>query len=84
VLPTFVSTVLKAGQRLYHRMPGGGGWGDPLERDPEAVARDVKNEKVSTEAARQLYGVVLKDDGCADPDATAELRKRRTAGGGRR
>ena len=44
-------------------MAGGGGWGDPLARDPAAVADDVANEKVSVEAARELYGVVIGADG---------------------
>ena len=35
-----ISTRLAAGESLYHRQPAGGGWGDPLEREPEAVARD--------------------------------------------
>jgi N-methylhydantoinase B len=59
VLRTMVSTRMRAGEHLYHRQPGGGGWGDPLMRDPEAVGRDVRNDKVSLEAAREAYGVVL-------------------------
>jgi N-methylhydantoinase B len=39
--------------------PGGGGWGDPKERDPELVLRDVRDEVLSVTAARDLYGVVL-------------------------
>ena len=46
------------GDVLHHRMPGGGGYGDPSEREPEAVAQDVLDEKVSVAAARELYGVV--------------------------
>ena len=38
---------------------GGGGWGDPLERDPEKVRDDVLDEYVSREAAERDYGVVL-------------------------
>ena len=38
---------------------GGGGWGDPLEREPELVQRDVTDGKVSLKAARDDYGVVL-------------------------
>jgi N-methylhydantoinase B len=44
---------------LYVRWNGGGGYGDPLERDPEAVYRDVRDGTVSAEAALSLYGVVL-------------------------
>ena len=78
VLPTMISTTIRAGQQLYHRQPGGGGWGDPLTRDPECVARDVRNEKVSVESARDDYGVVL-DGNETNEDATASLRRDRTS-----
>ena len=42
-----------------HEWPGGGGWGDPLTRDPLAVLDDVRNEFVSEQAARDEYGVVV-------------------------
>jgi N-methylhydantoinase B len=41
-------------------LPGGGGYGDPLERDPEAVLLDVLNGYVSIEAAARDYGVVIR------------------------
>ena len=63
VLPTMISTSIKVGESIYHRLAGGGGWGDPLTRDPKAVARDVKNDKVSLGRARQDYGVVLNETG---------------------
>src|SRR5467141_254913 len=44
------------------RTGGGGGWGEPLERDPERVRWDVVEEFVSKEAARDLYGVALRED----------------------
>jgi N-methylhydantoinase B len=67
---------MEAGERLYHRQAGGGGWGDPLERDPELVARDVGNDKVSLRSAREDYGVVLDPDTFAvDPEATACARQ---------
>ena len=76
VLPTMISTTIKAGERIYHRQAGGGGWGDPLLRDPEAVARDVKNGKVSLEKAREDYGVALDGDTLeVDEEATVEARK---------
>jgi N-methylhydantoinase B len=58
---------------------GGGGWGDPLDRDPQAVLDDVLDEYVSVEGARRDYGVVLTgslDDLtlAIDDDATAALR----------
>ncbi len=63
--------------------PGGGGYGDPLERDVAAVERDVRLGHVSGAAALRDYGVVLRD-GAADPEASAALRARLTAGRGPR
>ena len=54
---------------------GGGGWGDPLERDAERVAADVKEGYVSEEAARDQYGVVLKAK-TVDIDAVATTARR--------
>ena len=54
---------MKRGDVFRHEQPGPGGFGDPLERDPARVARDVRNELVSREAARRDYGVVLRDGG---------------------
>jgi len=59
------------------RTGGGGGWGDPLERDPERVRWDVLEELISREAAREHYGVVLGDDLALDPAATLALRQSR-------
>ena len=53
---------------------GGGGFGDPLLRDPHLVARDVAEHAVSAAWARQLYGVVLRDEGAADAEATERCR----------
>ena len=50
---------IPAGQRLCYDYGGGGGWGDPLERDPQKVLDDVLDEYVSVEAAHRDYGVVL-------------------------
>jgi N-methylhydantoinase B len=56
------------------RTGGGGGWGDPLERDPAAVRADVQEELVSPAAAREHYGVVLRDDLSVDEAATGHTR----------
>ncbi|MGE4094939.1 MAG: hydantoinase B/oxoprolinase family protein [Candidatus Binatia bacterium] len=60
---------------------GAGGYGDPLERDPARVALDVQRGNVSREWAHEAYGVLLKDDGSADLEATdarrTKLRKAR-------
>ncbi|QEC46964.1 hypothetical protein FSW04_04740 [Baekduia soli] len=53
---------------------GGGGYGDPLEREPERVAADVHEGRTSIEAARRHYGVELDATGAVDADATACAR----------
>lgn len=60
--------------RYVQESGGGGGVGDPHERDPEKVRRDVKDGYVSREAAREEYGVVLTDDLGIDREATGDLR----------
>jgi N-methylhydantoinase B len=50
---------LKAGEAYEYRFGGGGGWGDPFERDPQTVLDDVIDEYVSIEGARRDYGVAL-------------------------
>ncbi len=50
---------MKRGDVFRHVHPGGGGWGDPLERDPAAVLQDVRNEFLSPAKALADYGVVI-------------------------
>lgn len=57
------------GEVVSFQLAGGGGYGDPFERDPAAVEADVRRGLVSPEAAARDYGVVV-----GDPDATARLR----------
>ena len=64
------------GDRIVARPAGGGGYGDPLEREPEFVRSDVENGYVSHEQAERTYGVVFDADGLVDEAATAELRRR--------
>jgi N-methylhydantoinase B len=60
---------------LVNYSGGGGGWGNPLERDPNHVLADVHAGYVSIAAARECYGVVIDPETMMlDPDATAELR----------
>ena len=66
-----------AGERLVMEMPGGGGYGDPFEREPDRVRDDVRNELVSPEAAARDYGVVLGVDGSVDLPATEARRAAR-------
>src|SRR5438876_160231 len=56
-------------------LAGGGGYGDPLERDPERVAEDVREEKLTIDYVRREYGVVIDPETLAvDGKATARLR----------
>ena len=65
-----------AGERVVFRTAGGGGWGDPLERDAMRVRNDVARNLMSAEAAREHYGVVLKGEGRElDIRATEERRE---------
>jgi N-methylhydantoinase B len=63
------------GDRLVFETAGAGGVGDPLERDPEAVAKDVRWNLVSRETAASEYGVVLDEDGSVDGSATESKRE---------
>ena len=63
--------------RFVTRSPGGGGYGDPLKRDPERVLRDRRDEIISEAAMREVYGVAAAPDGrTVDAGATAALRGR--------
>jgi N-methylhydantoinase B len=66
---------MKPGDRVRVGTPGGGGYGDPMARDPEAVAEDVRLERYSAEEARAYFGVVVGADGSVDLGATAGLRR---------
>jgi len=64
-----------AGTLYYQISGGGGGWGDPRKRPPEKVLQDVRNHKVSLEAARRDYGVAVDPDTFAvDREETKRLR----------
>ena len=63
------------GDLIHHIHPGGGGFGDPMTRDPIRVAADVWNEKISAVYARDEHGVVVDGlTGELDRVATADLR----------
>ncbi|MBK5960431.1 hydantoin utilization protein B [Rhodoplanes elegans] len=78
--PPMVSKVtdvrIKAGRRVRLETPGGGGWGDPVARDPERVARDVRFGLVSPDAALSRYGVHVDAAGrpVADGATVGETR----------
>jgi N-methylhydantoinase B len=65
---------LKQGDVLYVRAGSGGGYGDPLERDPRMVERDVGSGILSPKTARSVYGVVLDRQGRLKMQATEKLR----------
>jgi N-methylhydantoinase B len=80
-MPSKVSGVpVYEGDLLLFETAGAGGVGDPLSRDSEAVAKDVRWNLVSREAAREEYGVALDDSGNVDANATETERERIRSG----
>jgi N-methylhydantoinase B len=76
VLPSKFTTMIHRNDVFRHEIAGPGGWGDPLERDPQRVLRDVRNELVSNEVARRNYGVVIDTAAwTVDEKATSQLRE---------
>lgn len=69
----YATSYLAPGEVFAMTWQGGGGYGDPLTRDPEAVARDVRENKVTADAARAVYGVII-EDGTVNPVATTAER----------
>ena len=77
-LPSKLTRTLHAGDVIRHEQAGGGGYGDPLRRDPDRVAADVANEKISRDFAERKFGVILSPDGFQPDLAASEAcRKRR-------
>jgi N-methylhydantoinase B len=78
VLPVLLTRTvpMRKGDLFHHLMAGGGGYGEPLERDPALVLEDVVEEKVTRTHAADAYGVVIVDgtEPSVDAAATAELR----------
>ena len=77
LLPSKLTMNIKRGDVFRHVLAGGGGYGDPLERDVDAVLRDVRNEMLSPAKAEADYGVVI-DTASWTVDAAA-TRARRAA-----
>jgi N-methylhydantoinase B len=74
-MPAKFAVTLKRGDVVLHEQPGGGGFGDPFTRDPERVAADARNEKITIEYARREHGVVLEPGTFkVDETATRALR----------
>ena len=67
------------------RWTGGGGFGDPFDRDPEDIEQDLEDLAITAEAAKQIYGAIIDDNGQVDVEATAaeraRIRKARVNGG---
>ncbi|SRR5579875_2889599 len=74
-LPPECDTQLGWDDVYYTNWQGGGGYGDPILREPERVAWDVAERKVSREAARAVYGVALDDRGQVIMSETQQLRR---------
>ncbi|MBL8701590.1 MAG: hydantoinase B/oxoprolinase family protein [Alphaproteobacteria bacterium] len=81
-LPGKFTMTVRKGDVMRHILAGAGGWGDPLERDPVAVLKDVRNELLSAAKARADYGVVVdtktwRIDEAATAKARTEIRAKR-------
>jgi N-methylhydantoinase B len=78
---------LKPGEWIVSHTAGGGGFGSPLERDPERARQDVIEGWIGRQRAVEVYGVVLNDDLKVDPAGTTlrrrEIRKASAAAGKR-
>ena len=66
---------IKASDLLSIRLPGSGGYGSPVKRDPEAVRWDAINGKISMESARKDYRIVFDEEMGVDMEATGTLRE---------
>ena len=67
---------MRRGDLIRHELASGGGWGNPLERDPAMVLADYLDEKVTADHARQIYGVVIDPATHeVDIEATEQLRQ---------
>jgi N-methylhydantoinase B len=77
LIPPALETDLGWDDVYFTEWQGGGGYGDPLLRDPALVARDVTDGKVTRRAALEVYGVVVDDSEQPGVDAEATQRQRR-------
>ncbi|BBG00953.1 MULTISPECIES: hydantoinase B/oxoprolinase family protein [Pseudonocardia] len=75
----YASSYLAPGEVFAMTWQGGGGYGDPLARDPGAVTRDLRELRVTADGAREVYGVVVDAAGRVDPAATDTERERQRA-----
>ena len=83
LLPSKLTMTIRKGDVFRHVLAGGGGWGDPLERNPQAVLRDVRNEFLSAPRAKLDYGVIVDTKTWrVDETATKMLRAEMAASRG--
>ena len=76
LLPSKLTMEVRRGDVLRHELAGGGGWGDPLEREPAKVLKDVRNELISLDGAKRQYGVIIDSTTWqVDEAATGNTRK---------
>jgi N-methylhydantoinase B len=79
-VPKTAALELQPGERIVSRSGGGGGYGDPLDRDPASVLEDVLEGWVSVEQAAAVYGVELRGQaGSREPTVDEEATRRRRA-----
>jgi N-methylhydantoinase B len=76
ILTTMGTAPMRNGDLIRHELASGGGWGNPLERDPDMVLSDLLDEKISIDHAREIYGVIFINNGqSVDLKETEQLRK---------
>ena len=74
-LPSKLTETIRRGDVFRHELAGAGGWGDPLEREPRAVLRDLRNELIGDAAARDDYGVIIDRAAWRIDEAATEARR---------
>ena len=84
-LPSKLTETILEGDVFRHELAGAGGWGDPLERDPQAVLRDLRNELIGEARARDDYGVIVdrarwRVDEAGDRGAPGRVARRARVG----
>lgn len=75
LIPSKLTMTIRKGDVFRHVLAGGGGWGDPLERDSAAVLRDIRNEFLSADRARADYGVIVDTKAWRVDIAATEKRR---------
>lgn len=74
--PMAGSVPVKDGDLYYIRWMGGGGYGDPLDRRPDLVAKDVEERRISLSSAKQIYGVILNPDNYSIDEKETDIKRK--------